>query len=173
MRILLTVFFLLSLLTNNIYAQKPIKQQEKMIGSKIETIDFTDYLENIPQNKNFNKKFKILEFWATWCKPCLEAVPHINELSYKFKDKEELVFLSVTYEKPEKAQKVLDKITFETLVVSDQTKKIHNTLKIEYKGVMILPRTVLVDDSNKVIWYGTPMELNSEIINKFLLREKL
>ena len=69
---------------NNIYAQKPIKAQKKLIGDKIEKIEFTDYLKNEPKNKDFENKFKIIEFWATWCKPCLEAVPHLNELKSEF-----------------------------------------------------------------------------------------
>lgn len=160
-------------LTNNIYAQKPIKAQKKMIGNKIEGIEFTDYLKNTPNNKEFNDKFKVLEFWATWCKPCLEAVPHLNELKSEFNNETNLIFLSITYESPEQTKKVLEKINFETIVVSDQTKKIHNDLKIENKGMMILPRTVLIDNSNKIIWYGTPTELNSEIIIKFLRKEKI
>tara|TARA_R110001583_G_C5399134_1_gene385556 strand:- start:55 stop:570 length:516 start_codon:yes stop_codon:yes gene_type:complete len=162
---------ILTFLTTNIYAQKPIKAQKKMIGNKIENIEFTDYIENIPNSIEFNDKFKVLEFWATWCKPCLEAVPHLNELKTEFNNETNLVFLSITYETPEKAQTILEKINFETIVVSDQTKKIHNDLKIENNGMMILPRTVLIDDSNKIVWYGTPTELNSELILKFLRKE--
>lgn len=118
---------------NNSYAQKPpIEAQKKLIGEKIE---FTDYIENTPNNKNFNGKFKILEFWATWCKPCLDAVPHLNELKSEFSNETDLVFLSVTYETPEKTKKVLEKITFETIVVSDQTKKIHDCTSSYQSGI--------------------------------------
>ena len=154
------------------YAQRPIKAQKKMIGTNIEKIAFSDFIANIPDDKDFDDKFKILEFWATWCKPCLEAVPHLNELKSQFSDQDDLVFLSVTYESPERTKKLLKKIKFETTVVSDQTKEIHKNLKIEYKGVMVLPRTVLVDDANNVVWYGTPDELHAELIANFLKGEK-
>src|SRR5438552_1466601 len=29
----------------------------------------------------------VLEFWATWCAPCIAAMPHLNDLAEKFKDR--------------------------------------------------------------------------------------
>lgn len=31
-------------------------------------------------------KAVVLEFWATWCGPCIEAIPHLNELADEFKE---------------------------------------------------------------------------------------
>lgn len=33
------------------------------------------------------EKVTVLDFWATWCKPCLNAMPKINEIYNGFKDK--------------------------------------------------------------------------------------
>jgi peroxiredoxin len=32
-------------------------------------------------------KIVIIDFWATWCPPCQETVPHLNELQKEFGDK--------------------------------------------------------------------------------------
>jgi thiol-disulfide isomerase/thioredoxin len=40
-------------------------------------------------------KVVLLDFWATWCGPCREALPHIQQVAKKFKD-EPLVVLSVS-----------------------------------------------------------------------------
>jgi hypothetical protein len=56
-------------------------------------------------------------------------------------------------------------------VVSDQTKTIHSNLKIENNGTMGLPRTVLIDDRNTIVWYGSPDKLNEKLIEKFLRKE--
>ncbi len=38
------------------------------------------------------KKVIILDFWATWCKPCLREMPHINEIYEKYKDQGLVVY---------------------------------------------------------------------------------
>src|SRR4051794_18336148 len=42
-------------------------------------------------------KIVVVEFWATWCAPCIASIPHLNELAERFKDKE-VVFISLTDE---------------------------------------------------------------------------
>lgn len=39
----------------------------------------------------------VLEFWGTWCGPCVAAIPHLNELQEEVAD-EDFVFLAVTFE---------------------------------------------------------------------------
>ncbi len=33
------------------------------------------------------KKTYVIEFWATWCPPCVDSIPHLTELQAKLKDK--------------------------------------------------------------------------------------
>jgi len=49
-------------------------------------------------------KVVLLDFWATWCGPCREALPHIQQVAKKLKD-EPLVILSVSLDSNEQAWK--------------------------------------------------------------------
>lgn len=40
-------------------------------------------------------KAVVLDFWATYCKPCLEAIPHLNQLSAKYGDDLLIIGLNV------------------------------------------------------------------------------
>lgn len=166
--ILLVISFLLPCV---VQAQPDLAQQQaQLVGTTTAELTITDYLQNKPADTSFYKKFKVLEFWATWCKPCLRAVPHLNKLRNTFQQ-ENMVFLSFTYEKPEKTTKTLQRIKFETIVVSDQTKTTHRNLKIEVDGLMALPRTVLIDDDNKIVWVGRPEQLTRKLLQQFLRKQ--
>jgi thiol-disulfide isomerase/thioredoxin len=46
----------------------------------------------------------LIDFWATWCPPCRDAVPHVRDIARKFKD-EPLVILSVSLDSDEEKWK--------------------------------------------------------------------
>jgi len=49
-------------------------------------------------------KVVLIDFWATWCQPCREALPHIRKIADKFHD-EPFVVLSVNVDSDEKKWK--------------------------------------------------------------------
>jgi thiol-disulfide isomerase/thioredoxin len=45
--------------------------------------------------KDFAGKVILIDFWATWCGPCIAAFPHLRELQARYKDKP-VIILSIT-----------------------------------------------------------------------------
>ena len=116
MKAKILILFITCFISGNVHSQSVIKA-----GDKAPAIAITDYISNTPKDTTLKNKYILLEFWATWCAPCLGAVPHLNMLHEKYKDRNYILFISMTYEAPEKVLKTLKLIDFKTIVVSDRT----------------------------------------------------
>lgn len=56
-------------------------------------------------SEHLGKKIVVLDFWATWCVPCLAAMPHLEQLWQKYKDQDVLV-VAVAMDGPETVAQV-------------------------------------------------------------------
>lgn len=163
------LLIIITLLGSNVASS----QNELEVGKMAPNINITDYIFNTPSDKNFKNKFILLEFWATWCGPCLEEVPSLNKLQEKFKFKKDFVFISITNEKPDKVLRTLKRIPFNSIVVSDQTGKTFKNFIEDKDGSYSIPKTILIDNKGIVKWIGSPYDLNDLILDKFINLEGL
>jgi thiol-disulfide isomerase/thioredoxin len=104
----------------------------------------------------------ILEFWATWCGPCIAAIPHINELADHFKNRP-VTFISITDESEDLIRPFLDKREMRTWIGIDTTKAMHKAF-----GVRGIPHTVLIDQHGRIAGITHPNSLTAEIIERLI-----
>ncbi len=151
-----------SLLTTITFAQSNINLNEKAPN-----INITDWVLNKPADTNLQGKYIVLEFWATWCGPCIAAVPHMNELQSKFDDPE-LLFLSITDEAVAKINRTLERVDFHSSVVTDLSKQTQINFGDGKRGLDAYPMTVLIDKEGIIKWIGHPELLTEGILIDFL-----
>ena len=111
--------------------------QPKKVG-EVKLKKFNDKEKNIFFNK---KKLYLLNFWATWCAPCLKEIPELIELKKKYIDEVDVIFISVDANPKKVIPKFLKKNRFgDILIYSDQSLEFSEKL-----GVKVMPTTILVN----------------------------
>lgn len=109
----------------------------------------------------------VVEFWATWCGPCIKSIPHINKLSEKFKGKAEFVGVSV-WEEPE------DLETRTTDFIKEMGKDMTYRVALDSKDFMAtnwmeasmsngIPTAFIINQEGVVAWIGHPMEMDEPL----------
>lgn len=104
----------------------------------------------------------VVEFWATWCPPCIGNIPHMNELVKKF-SKEPVTFISVTHESEKKVQRFLKDHPMDAIVGLDNDFAMFKSFK-----AWAIPMVVLVNKKGRIAGVLHPNNLNESVINEVL-----
>lgn len=110
----------------------------------------------------FNTKLLIIDFFGTWCVPCIKALPHLTSLQATYKDK--INILLVSEESPTKLELFIKKRDAFTLPVAvDEEKKF-----ISLFQPPSYPYTVVIGRNNKILAIPSQEELTVENMEKWL-----
>jgi thiol-disulfide isomerase/thioredoxin len=120
-------------------------------------------------------KAYIVEFWATWCGPCRQTIPHLNELHTKFKDKGLIVIGQDVWERDESlvepfVKKMGDKMTYR-VALDDKNGNERGKMAETWMAAADqngIPAAFVVDKEGRIAWIGHPMGLKEEILNQIL-----
>ncbi len=109
-------------------------------------------------------KVVVLEFWATWCAPCVAAIPHLNDLAAKLAD-QPVVFISITRDDDrEVLARFLEKHPMKSWVAMDSEGRPTSRAY----GVGYIPHTVVIDGSGNVAAITQPTALTEAALRDVL-----
>ena len=90
----------------------------------------------------------LIDFWATWCKPCIKELPHLHDLFLKYRERGFQV-VAISEDSPRSLSKVKSFVAgnkYEFLVLLDENSAVQR--KFNFRA---LPYTVLLDRDGHVI----------------------
>lgn len=133
----LVLILLIFVLSNPSHARKIASFKLKNLGNK--------------QSSNTElkgDKFTIIDFWATWCKPCLKSIPKLTNLYEKYKGKG-VQIIGISIDSPRNLSKVkpLTKslgITYPILL--DLNSELATKMQ-----VTVVPTLFIIDESDEII----------------------
>jgi len=148
--------------------------QALSVGDVPPPVTITDWVKGKPMDvfKDNKGKVIVLEFWATWCPPCIQLIPDNTEFYQKYKDKG-LVFVSITDMGRGQTLKTVqefvgrqgDKMNYP--VAFDSTQR--TTLAYEAYG---LPHGVVIGKDGRIVWMGHPGDPQMKQIVVDLLEDR-
>lgn len=118
---------------------------KSILNEKAPELIVEEWLSDKPETKG---KFVLVDFWATWCGPCVAVIPKLNDMQKKYGEKLVVVGLS---DEPAEKVKSFEKAKIEYFSAIDTKKTLNNALEV--KGI---PHMILIDPNGIVRWEGFP-----------------
>ena len=139
----LAIFFIFpSCSEQNILPMNKVKT-ENTSGFNLKTLD-----NNYMNLEELRGSYVLINFWATWCKPCVNEIPSLNNLHKQFKSNNnfKIVAINIGQNKDivDKFVKNISPINFTVLL--------DENMDLTEWNVQAIPTTFLLSDKGKIIY---------------------
>ena len=113
-------------------------------------------------SQELRDRLVVLEFWATWCNPCVNAIPHLNQLADQFRDKG-VMFIAITDDDTDRLTSFLAKRPMNAIIGIDTERKNWNTF-----SVPSIPYTVLIAKDGRILGATLPDNITVDVLQDAL-----
>jgi len=144
----------------------PATQPLLDIGKPVPPVRLAETLRGRPLAKFEPEKIYVLEFWATWCRPCLEQLPHFRELQKTY-PQVEFVWVNVWDTDRAAVRRFVDQlgdqmpftVALEAEPDEDGSGYMAKQWLPSFNGKG-LPGAVIINGQGLVAWMGTPDQID-------------
>lgn len=134
----------------------------------VERFDFEDLEGNKINWKETKGKLVFMNFWATWCKPCIKEMPSVSEANIQLKE-EGVFFIVASDEDVSKIKKFESKHHYSFKLLRSRT----SVFDLE---IQALPTTIIINEEGEIVFNEIgardwSSEKNIALINSFSSKE--
>ena len=139
-------FFAMAKKAYRIQQQEELKEQ--MLDLPAPAFTLYDLDSNAISLSDFKGKIVVLDFWATWCEPCVESFPAMQRSVDKYNDKVKYLFID-TWEKEDDADRKVKDFIEETKYTFHVLRDVKNSVVKDYK-VFSIPTKLIIDQEGNI-----------------------
>lgn len=153
---LIVVFFFTSSLS---FGQRNPQRSSFLVGDKLPDLEFRNLINWMSPSvklSRFKGKLVILDFWATWCAPCVGMMPKLESLQHKYRDRFQVISITA-----EDAAKALSTFKIKGLQMMSVTR---DTLLRQYFPHNGIPHYVWISSKGNVIAITGAEQINEKNI---------
>jgi thiol-disulfide isomerase/thioredoxin len=142
----------------------PAEAATLKIGDEAPPLKVAGWLkgESFDHTRGGKDTLYVVEFWATWCRPCVANIPHLSEIQRHFKSRVKIVGIS-DEERPvvESFVRAWDKKIDYAIAVDEAGAT--NEAYMEAVDARGIPYAFLVR-GGRILWHGHPADMDEQII---------
>ena len=121
-------------------------EQEGLVGRIAPNFTLQDLSGNEVNLADFQGKVVLLDFWATWCPPCVQEIPHLVELYEEYKEQGfEMVGISVDRDGIDVVKSFVEQHQVNYPILMDD-----RSVTQFYGGISSIPTTFLIDREGRI-----------------------
>jgi peroxiredoxin len=127
-----------------------VKPEKTLIGELRPDFTLPD-LDGVQRNvKEWNGKILVINFWATWCRPCLHEIPDFIKLQDKYNE-QGLQFVGLAMQSTEEIREFIAEVgmNYPALAGIQDVSKVG---KLFGNRFGVLPYTVMIDRNQKIVF---------------------
>lgn len=122
---------------------------------------------SVSYNQIKGENLTVIDFWATWCKPCVKSIPEFVKIDKEF-DNNEVQFIGISIDGPRNRAKVkpfIKSLGVDYPILRDSDSSVMARLR-----VTAVPTLLIVNSDNKIVYFhegytsGEEVEIKEKIL---------